>query len=165
MDYSNIFPIEEYYRRVVMPLDKKFKVVKGDKFICCLHDDNDPSMGIIKSKKKGELFHCFGGCGSGTVVDLHKRVSLIYFKKRLDEESAIRELCSIFEKDYSSIPQEDVVNISDRYVLREMAIQESLTSFDISDFRHGIIDGKMEGKGVDYFNSLMVKMIDKLKED
>ena len=168
IDYSKYFPIREYYIRVVMPIDKRFRVTKGGKFICCLHNDTDPSMGIIYSKKKGEIFHCFGCNSYGTVIDLHKKVSLKYFNKRLDDNGAIRSLCEIFGVDYKSLPKEDEYSINsekDRYIKKELAIKESLSKFDISDFRYKFIEGKMEGKGIPYFNSLLVTMIAQIIND
>lgn len=167
IDYSRYFPIKDYYLKVVVPLDKKFKNYKGDKFICCLHNDTDPSLGIIKSKKKGEIFHCFGCNSWGTIIELHKRVSLKYFNKRLDDELCKRELCEIFEIDYSSLPKEEYIieNIADKDIRKELAMRDALSRFDISDFRNSFIEGKMEGKGVGYFNSLLIKMIDEVKKN
>lgn len=168
VNYSEYFPLREYYEKVVMPINKRFRVTKGDKFICCLHDDTDPSMGIIHSKKKGEIYHCFGCNSFGTVVDLHKRVSLKYFNKMLDDDSAKRDLCRIFDIDYKTLPREDdytIENIGDKDVRKELAMREALNKFDISDFRDRFIEGKIEGKGVPYFNSLMVRMINEVKKE
>lgn len=166
IDYSKYFPIRDYYEKVVMPINKKFRVTKGDKFICCLHDDTDPSMGIIKSKKKGEIFHCFGCNSWGTVIDLHKRVSLKYFNKRLDDDLAKRELCEIFNIRYEALPKEDdykFENIQDKSVRKQYAMAEALNRFDIADFKNDFIEGKIEGKNIPYFNTLMIRMISELK--
>ena len=166
IDYSSFFPIKEYYEKVVMPLDNRFRYTKKDKFICCLHGDTDPSMGIIKSKK-GEIFHCFGCNAWGDVLELHKKVSLKYFGKRLDDELCKRDLCRIFNIDYSVLPKEEysMDKNQDKNIKKELALREALNRFTISDFRTGIIAGKMEGKGIGYFNSLLVQMIDSEKRE
>lgn len=161
VDYSKYFPMREYYEKVVMPLNTKFKKSKGDKLVCCLHEDTDPSLGIISSKKKGELFHCFGCNSWGDILVLHKRVSLKYFSKSIDDELCKRELCKIFGVDYNSLPKEDYVidNVRDKDIRKELALREALDKFDISDFRSSFIRGKIEGKGVDYFNTLLITMV------
>lgn len=167
IDYSKYFPIRGYYEKVVMPLDKRFRHQKKDMYICCLHGDTDPSLGVLNTKK-GEIFHCFGCNSWGNILDLHKRVSLKYFNKRLDDELCKRELCQIFGVDYSSLPREDdytIENVKDKDVRKELAMRDALNKFDISDFRSGFIEGKMEGKGVGYFNTLLIRMIDEVKKE
>lgn len=168
VDYGEFFPINEYYEKVVMPLNKRFKLVKKDKYVCCLHNDTDPSLGIIHSKSKGEMFHCFGCNAWGTVIDLHKKVSLKYFHKNLDDEQAKRELCSIFGVAYKDLPSEqdlDLSKVGDKDVRKELAMREALDRYDISDFRSNIIAGKLEGKGVAYFNTLVIRMIDEKRKE
>lgn len=167
MDYGKYFPIAEYYKKVVVPLDKKFLNNKNDKFICCLHNDKDPSLGVINKKGKGEVFHCFG-CGAwGDIIELHKKVSLIYFKKSLDTDLCKRELCEIFNIDYLSLPKDEFsVGVdTDREIRKQLAIQKSLEDFSLLDFRNSFIEGKIEGKPVSYFNTLLVRMLDKENRD
>lgn len=166
IDFGDYFPIEEYYDKVVKPIDKRFNTSKNGKFICCLHDDKDPSLGIIHNKSKGEVFHCFGCNAWGTVVDLHKRVSLKYFRKSIDDNMAIRELCDLFGVDYKSLQLEETPSfdsVADKDIRKELAMREALNRFGIDDFREGIIQGKIEGRGIPYFNSLLVMMINEMK--
>lgn len=168
MDYSSYFPLGEYYRRVVFPLGSRFRVSKRGMYVCCLHDDHDPSLGILRSKKGGEVFHCFGCNAWGNVIDLHKKVSLKYFGRVLDDELCRRELCSIFGIEYSSLPALGVsssVDNTDRSIRREMALRESLDRYSVADFRADIIAGKVGGRGIDYFNSSLVRLIDSFKSD
>jgi len=167
VDYSKYFPMREYYEKVVLPLDKRFKPQKRGMYICCIHDDTDPSLGVINTKK-GEVYHCFGCNAWGNILDLHKRVSLKYFNKRLDDVLCKRELCNIFNIDYNSLPREDDYNIEDvkdKNIRKELAMRDALSRFDISDFRNGFIEGKMEGKGVGYFNTLLIRMINEVKKE
>ena len=167
IDYSKFFPIKEYYEKVVMPLNKKYRYTKKDKFVCCLHDDTDPSLGIIMSKNKGEIFHCFGCNSWGNILVLHKRVSLKFFNKRIDDELCKRELCNIFGIDYSSLPKEEYVleNVHDKDIRKELAMREALQRYDISDFRNSLIEGKMKGKEIEYFNTNLIRIMCELKKE
>ncbi|MGV3076353.1 CHC2 zinc finger domain-containing protein [Clostridium baratii] len=167
IDYSRFFPIKDYYEKVVMPLDKKFRHTRKGKFVCCLHDDTDPSLGIIKSKKKGEIYHCFGCNSWGDIINFHKRVSLKYFGRRLDDELCKRELCNIFGIDYAILPKEEYVieNVRDKDIRKELAMRDALGKYNIADFREDIITGKMEGKGIGFFNTILIKMVAEVKKD
>lgn len=163
IDYGKYFSIRDYYEKIIMPIDKKFKYPKKDMFICCLHGDTDPSMGVVHSKKKGEQYHCFGCNAWGNIVDLHQKVSLKYFKKNLDTEQSKRELCKIFGVDYNILPKEDDYSIGndvDKNVRRALAFKESLNNYTISDFNRDFIEGKIRGEGVSYFNTLLINMLD-----
>lgn len=164
IDYGEFFPIVDYYEKVVMPIDKRFLKRSKDKFVCCLHDDTDPSLGIIHSKDKGEIFHCFGCNAWGTVVDLHKRVSLRYFNKHIDEDRAILELCEIFGVNLSDLPNSSNENIEDNDIRKQLAMKNAMNTFDIAHFQHKLVEGKIEGKSIPYFNTLLVRMIDEYKK-
>lgn len=94
--------MSDYYERFVKPLGVKFRngyLALGREAICPLHDDHDPSLGVIKSKKiKGVLiYHCFGCGSSGTVIRFHQRVELLYHNRKLSVDDACRELCQMFD--------------------------------------------------------------------
>lgn len=169
VDYGKYFPISDYYEKVLMPLNSKFRVRKNDKFVCCLHDDNDPSLGVIYSKNKGERFHCFGCNAWGNVITLHKRVSLKYFGKNIDDDLARKELCDLFGVDLMKLPSEDDINgfegIEDKDIRKELAVKNALNRFDIYDFKDKIVEGKINGKGIAYFNTLLVMMINESKDE
>lgn len=165
-NYSKYFPILEYYRLFVQPLNYKRYKIKNDKMMVCpLHNDHDPSMGIMENKNRGEIYHCFG-CGSwGDVVDLHigvmKRLKGIYMSR----EEALKDLCRIFSIDYSSIPKETDNSSEDKEILQEIALVEAMDRFDVSDYRNLFLEGKKKRKGIAYFNTLTMIMINELKED
>lgn len=161
MNYGKWFPIREYYTKFVIPLNPKRFFIRGNMMVCPLHNDHDPSLGVIPNKSE-EKFHCFG-CGSaGTVVDLHKRVCQRHLKKYLSDDAAIRELCTMFNVPYEAIPEEGV-KLSDE-VKRELAIEEAIQSFDLSDFSRLILEGKQKKKGIGYFNNLTMVMVSEVKE-
>lgn len=161
IDYGKWFPIEEYYEKVVIPLDSRFKKRKKGMFVCCFHDDTDPSLGIIYSKDKGEIYHCFGCNAWGNIIDMHKKVSRKYFRKSIGDERAIKELCEIFNVDPSELPKvTNVEDITDKEVRKQLAIAEAMNHIDVGYFQNKIIEGKMENKGIPYYNTLLIRMID-----
>ena len=165
MEYGDKFPIIDYYKKVVNQVNPRKYWVKNDKMMVCpLHDDVNPSMGIIRGEGGKEIFHCFGCNAVGNVVDLHQRVSKRLFNKYLTEDAALRDLCRIFGEDYESVSgaskEEDIF---DADIRRDVAIQKAMDNFDISDFRTRIQQGKIEKKGTAYFNTLVMIMVDQVK--
>lgn len=164
MRYDKYFPILEYYRKVVVPMNPKRYFEKGNSLVVCpLHDDHDPSLGIIHSSKDGEIFHCFG-CGRwGNVVELHQGVMRRLRGRRLSYEESLRELCSLFSVDYSRVAEEAEKDKKNSENRSEWAIEEAISRFDISDFRELFLQGKLAGRGIGYFNNLMMVMVNELK--
>lgn len=165
MDYGKYFPIVEYYERVVVPINPRRFHVKGEKMVVCpLHDDHDPSMGIIHSSKDGEIFHCFGCNRWGNVVDLHQGVTKRLKGRYISYDESLRELCRMFNVNYSKIKDLEEHENRDRDARQELALEEAIGRFDISDFKELFLQGKLAGKGVGYFNNLMMVMINEIKE-
>lgn len=164
MDYSKYFPILEYYEKVVIPINPRRYRIKNEKMMVCpLHNDHDPSLGLIPNKKE-EIFHCLG-CGQwGSIVDLHIRVCKRHFKKYMSEEEAVRDLCRIFGVDYNTLPKPDLNREVDKDIRQEVALAESIEKFDISDFRNLFLEGKQKKKGIGYFNTLTMIMLNEVKE-
>lgn len=166
VDYSKFFPIVDYYERVIIPLNRKRYYIKSGKMMVCpCHDDHDPSLGLIKSKNGEEAVHCFGCNFWGNVVDLHKRVSKRHFKKYMSDDEALHDLCNIFGVDYSILPKEVDRNSLEKDVREEVALLESLDSFNIHDFKSMILQGKKQNKGVGYFNTLVMVMVNEIKSN
>jgi hypothetical protein len=165
MDYSNLFPIAEYYKRVVMPINpRKYRMKSEKMMVCPVHDDVNPSMGIIKGKDGKEIYHCFGCNSWGDVVGLHKRVSKRLFNRYMSEEDSLRDLCRIFGVDYSEVSAEgNEEDLFDADIRRDQAILKATEAFDISDFRERIRQGKSEKRGAAYFNTLVMIMVDSVK--
>lgn len=165
MDYSDKFPIIDYYKKVVSPVNPKKYWVKNDKMMVCpLHDDVNPSMGIIRSGGK-ETFHCFGCNAWGDIVKLHMRVSKRLYNKYLTEDGALRDLCRIFGENYDELAiagQEE--NSFDADIRQDEAMQKAMDKFDISDFRSMIRRGKVEKRGVAYFNTVLMVLVDSVKK-
>lgn len=158
MNYNKYFPIREYYEKVVIPINpSKYKIKSGKMFVCPVHNDHDPSLGIIKSKK-GDICHCFGCNFWGNVVELHQRVSKRHFKKYLSEEEAIAELCKIFNIKRESLPVTG--SNANKEEVQELALDEAIDNFDIGDFQRLIYEGKKEKRPIGYFNAVVMTMVD-----
>lgn len=165
MDYSKVFPVEEYYRKFVVPINPRlYRISSSGKMVCPVHNDHDPSLGIVQSKSDGELVHCFGCNFWGNVVDLHRRVCKRHFKRYLSEEDAKKELCNIFNMPYSLLPKEKTKSV-DKGIKEEIGMLEAEDKFDISDYRELVLKGKLSKKPVAYFNMLLVNMISEVKNE
>ena len=161
-NYSKIFPVKEYYEKYIIPINPDRYHFGSDKMVCPVHNDHDPSLGVIVSKKDGEVCHCFGCNFWGNIVELHQRVNRRHFNRYLNTEDAKKDLCKIFDVDYNSLPKEGNV-ATDRYLHQEMAIDEAINNFDVSDFKYMITEGKKHRRGINYFNTLLMVLTDEVK--
>jgi len=164
MLYRDKFPIIDYYKKVVIPINPKRYWIKSDKMMVCpLHDDINPSMGIMIDSSGNELYHCFGCNRWGSVVDLHKKVTRQLKRRYISDEESLKELCNIFDVSYDSvsIPENNVIEDID--IRRDLAIKEAQGKFDISDFQRMMTDGKIKRKGIAYFNTLVMIMVNEIK--
>ena len=167
VDYGKFFPIDKYYEKVVEPVNKKY-FIKNGMLVCPLHADKNPSLGLVKSKQKGQTCHCFGCNYWGNIVDFHVKVSAKLFNKVIDENTSKKELCDIFGIDVASLPEDEFSNdssSSSTYIRRRQEIQNAQNEFNIQDYRNSVIEGKIENKGIGYFNYMLVKMIGSEKSD
>lgn len=163
MNYKDYFPIIEYYKKVVMPVNKKYWVKSDRMMVCPLHDDINPSMGIITGSDGDELYHCFGCNQWGSVVDLHKKVSRKLLKRYFSDEEALKDLCRIFNVPYNLFNVSDDKNSEDEDIRREIAISSAIDKYDISDFKRMFIEGKLHKKSIGYFNTITMMMVNELK--
>lgn len=163
MDWGKYFPILDYYAKEVVPLGNKYRRKKKGLRVCPLHEDHDPSFGVINTSNRGEIYHCFGCNSYGDVINLHMRLRKMNTGIILDRESAKKELCQIFNIKYESLPkeEEDMSDYSeDRYVRRSKAIKEAIDSFNLDDYAYLVTEGKVNHKDLSYFNALMVRMME-----
>lgn len=165
MNYEKYFPVEEYYEKFIRPINpRKYFIGSSGKMVCPCHADVNPSLGIIR-KPDYVLVHCFG-CGfCGDIVKLHKRVMKRLFNKYMSEEDAIRDLCRLFNIDYNKLPKEKKLSDYDKETQREIALIRAEDNFSVSDFQNLILEGKRERRGIGYYNSLLVLMINQNKKD
>lgn len=167
MNYSEFFSIEEYYRRIIQPTNKHFKMVDSGskvKMVCPFHNDHDPSLGIIKKKSGEELCHCFGCNYWGDIIKLHQNFVKQYQRRYISPDESLGELCTLFGVDRSSLPVEDLSTIEDTGTRQENELLRAMDDYDIGDFRYMIGEGKKKGKGVGYYNALLMMMVERYKE-
>ena len=164
MLYKDYFPMLTYYKNFVMPINPRHFKIKSDKMMVCpLHDDINPSMGIIYNGSGDEIFHCFGCNKWGSIVDLHMGVCRRLLRKYLNEEEALKDLCRIFNIPIEKVKLPDNDKKVDESIQQELAIRKAIDRFDISDYRQMIVQGKLGKKPLAYFNTLMVMMINEIK--
>lgn len=162
---SKYFPIIDYYKKVVQPVDSGHYRIKSDKMMVCpLHDDVNPSMGVISNSRGEETFHCFGCNRWGTIIDLHKGVSRRLFKRYLSDEEALKDLCRIFKVDYALIAESIEESEKDEDIRQEVGIREAMERFDIVEYQQLFTEGKLKRKPLAYFNTLTMMMIAQMKE-
>ena len=169
MNYSEFFSIEDYYKRIIQPINsRRYKVTyTGSKvmMVCPFHNDHDPSLGIVKKKSGEELCHCFGCNYWADILKLHKNTVKQFQNRYITLDESLSELCNIFDVDRDSLPIEDLSNIEDKGTRQESELVKAMDDFDIGDFRYMISEGKKQGKGVGYFNTLLMIMISQVKEN
>lgn len=156
--------IPDYYLLKVSPLDAKFsnhRLSETRLAICPLHNDHDPSFGIMKRKypEGSYSFHCFGCGRSGTVIRLHQFISDKYFNKQLSVYEACSELCEIF-----GIPIPDLTDIADDdyqglFNKRYNHIEHLANGYNDKDFAEDILKVRKHGVTLNAVNSACIKLI------
>lgn len=154
----------DYYDKFIKNLDTRFSrySYKSDGLVLCYfkdHNDINPSMGKIKSKKhKGvEVCHCFGCGRTADIVRLHQILSQQYYNKELTEKEACLDLCSMF-----SIPIDDYEEDDDNTVefyKKVLKIDTLLDNYTIRDFQSELLEIRKRGVDLNSLNSACIKMI------
>lgn len=156
--------IPAYYDLRVKPLGAKFEQYDFETshtVICPLHDDHDPSLGLMRDKNisKVMLYHCLG-CGSvGNVVRLHQRVESKYSNRELSLKDACIELCEIFG---IPLPEDSIYDEDDlerRQAGRLHKIDELQGVYTINEFKRELLNMRKLGVDLNKINSSCVKMI------
>lgn len=161
--------IQDYYLLNITPLHEKFthyKLSPSQLAICPLHNDHDPSFGIIKRKfpEGSYSFHCFGCGKAGTVIRLHQLVSVMYNNKELTVNEACTELCSLF-----GIPIPNLEEIADDdyeklFYKKYQELDRLGSGYSSKDFSNDILAVRKNGVTLDAINSACVKLIATKKE-
>lgn len=162
--YAKYFPFEEYYNKVVVPLNPRRFRQHGDMFVCPMHDDHDPSLGVIRKKSGAEICHCFGCNYWGDVVKFHQSFCQKYLHRYMSGEDVLKDLSRIFGVNYDSLPALSGGMEGDRQLRQENEMLKAFDGFDIGNYKYMISKGKKERKGVAYFNTLMMVMTSRVKE-
>lgn len=146
-----------------MPVSRSYKIKSDKMMVCPLHDDINPSMGIVIGKSGEELFHCFGCNRWGNIVKLHKGVSMRLFNKHLNDNDSLKELCSIFNVPFDTFSEVEENNSESSDDIKiELAVKEGLNKFELYDFRRLMTEGKIKKKPIGYFNTITMMMVNEL---
>ena len=171
-DGNIVVNIPDYYDRFVHPLGAKYaerSLKHNNLVICPLHDDNDPSFGLIRHRFLDGvmIYHCFGCNASGTVIRLHQRIQSMYFGRSLTEEAACRELAALYGVplgDFESLSQEDYEK---RFQLRYNDIGRLMHRYTVKEFKDSLLNARKNASGgvvsLEEINSASVKMIATVK--
>lgn len=159
--------IAEYYDKYIKPLDKRFEdssLVLNRTAICPLHDDTDPSLGLINHRhKKGvRIYHCFG-CGlSGTIVRLHQLVEFKFNKRNLTDKESAEDLCRLLGIDLSKVELADDSRTESSYVKKLRAVKNFTEVYSIRDYERDLLSARKSSnldEMIRRVNSANVKMI------
>lgn len=136
---ANLF---DYYEFFIKPLDKRFAEHSyySNKTVLCFfkdHQDINPSMGYINSRKhkKIKVCHCLGCGRTADVVRLHQLMSSQWMGVELTEKEACLDLAAKFNipiDDFDELDDEDfegayirnikkLDKLTDRYTIREFS--------------------------------------------
>lgn len=158
--------IADYYDKFIMPLDSKFREysLNGARLVICpLHDDHDPSLGLINHRfiKGVKIFHCFGCGASGTVIRLHQLVQHKYNNKKLTEEEACMELANMFNIDISDFNELADDDYEGKYAQAMRRLNHLVNdSYNFSDYELELRQARDSSNMVlSKCNEAMIKMI------
>lgn len=141
--------IPDYYERYIRPLDKRFSEYSfyGSRTVICpLHNDTDPSMGLINHRFLSDvkIYHCFGCGASGTIIRLHQIIQDTYCNRRLTEEESCKELADLFGvslDDFSEIADDDY---DGKYVDMLKRISKLQKAYTSKDYAHDLLTLRKE---------------------
>lgn len=139
-----VINIPDYYDHYIKPLHPKFSdssLNVSKTAICPIHDDTDPSMGLINHKfyKGVKIFHCFGCNRTGSVIKLHQLVVKTYEKRSIDETQSCQELARFFKVPLNKeiLAQADNVEPADRFYQTNARVEDlKNNSYTALDFMY-----------------------------
>lgn len=172
------YTIKEFYEKCLLNLEvfdsdigKKVKKYSNgfndkDMAICPLHNDHDPSFGLIKSKKyKGVLVgHCFG---CGRVVDVIRLNQQLINKGLIRREYYLGNQVITYLESAKLLAEEKNLSLDDIetesldmdniQIQRELSIRKSRDRYSIRDFQNDLLAIRMSN----YSTSNKVNMINR----
>lgn len=158
--------IPDYYDTYVINFDPKFKsrsLRASRTVICPVHDDNDPSFGLMRHRHLPGvmLYHCFGCNSTGTIIRLHQRIREKYDGIKLNEQKACEEIAHIFQIPLDEFNEDDEEDYNVKYMRMQRKITELTKSYTSKDFSDEILKLRKESEIVDLnkLNKASIKMI------
>lgn len=145
-------PVSMYYDTHIKPIDaKRFKdssLTAKRTAICPLHDDSDPSFGLIKDKFKPNVhnYHCFGCNASGNVIRLHQRIQLQYFGNDLTYAEAQKDLARLYPDliDLTQVVEIDESNVQVRFMKSRLALKRASNRYTIRTYSDDLMSVRKE---------------------
>lgn len=163
-----IATVRDYYDRYVHPISSKFRtksLTKDKLVICPFHDDNDPSLGLIKDKqdREVEVFHCFGCGASGDIVRMHRRVEYLTKKRNITIEASAREVAEIYNITIDELALSEELDLA--LARRERDILREVGSYDIRAHGHNLMKlrEQQESMNLDSFSKNIDVLLNKWK--
>lgn len=164
--------IPDYYDLVVHNLGDLYKERSLNfqrTVICPLHDDTDPSLGLMNHRfyPKVKLYHCFGCNSTGDIIRFHQRIESKYHKREINEQTACEELAAMFNiplDGYEAIEDDDY---EAKYVQKERKIDEEVKhSYTSRDFSNELLNLRKASKQVNMqkVNHANIKLIATVKK-
>lgn len=172
--------IKDYYDNYIQPLntkrfDTKFK--DSTLVVCPLHNDHDPSMGIVRDKRNRKIlrYHCFGCGKSGDIINLYQETQRLNRKRNISYNQAGKELADLYKLDLSQMTEDEKDNSYRRELQRGSEnVKRILDSGKMSprDYTRGVskliamkssmldtedLASKLDSLNVEYKNSRMVE--------
>lgn len=163
--------IPDYYDKVVHKIQPKFSersLLVNRTVICPLHDDNDPSLGLMNHRhlKGVRLYHCFGCNSTGTIIRLHQRIVSKYEDRKLNDEQACYELAKMFNIPLDGIEETKEEDFEKRYLRKLADIDSHMNDYTVKDYSNELLKLRKESKIVDLkmVNKASIKMISTVKK-
>ena len=163
--------IPDYYDKVVHKIEPKFaarSLTVSRTVICPLHDDNDPSLGLMNHRhlKGVRFYNCFVCNSTGTIIRLHQRIVSKYEDRKINDEQACYELAKMFNIPLEGIEETSEDDFEKRYIRKMMDIDTHLKDYTVRDYSNELLKLRKESQVVDLkqVNKASIKMIATVKK-
>lgn len=164
----NSITVVQYYSDYIRYVDEKFKFAfdRGDKAICPIHEDNDPSFGLMKDKQnKGVmLYHCFGCNRVGNVIRLHQFIEKQYKGNDLEYQEAAEDLAKLYKIEVSEADMQQPKAV-DVFTQRQMMLRKAQEGYSFKDYQLDMLalrlGNKTDKQKIMSINRNLVKLINK----
>lgn len=161
--------IPDYYETYIAPLEGKYSryTFKTNKTVICpLHNDTDPSLGLINHKflPKVMLYHCFGCGKTGSIIRLHQVIQKKYYNRTLSDKESCLDLCKLFDIPEPLDNELDSGDYDKKVENWFKKIDKAQTKYTEKEFAENLKQLRKTGVTLDKVNSECVKMIATAKE-
>lgn len=159
---------DDYYSSLKQRLGRRgdhlYKGSSG-KYVCPLHADVKPSMGVLQGKDGRDICNCFGCGEKGDLIKVHLLCEKRYFNRNIDRVTSLRELCLMFNKDYEkALSEEENLTTTKEECLDQVLLEESREQrMDLPEFKRKWKQGILENRSPVFLNSVLMERIREIK--